>query len=110
MNQIDEKASRNARFGGVDRLDEVANLFHVLGDPTRVRLIHLLFDAERCVLDLTELIGMSQSAVSHQLSILRQARLVRSRREGKNIYYSLDDEHIVQIFSFAREHILESNA
>ena len=109
MEPLDKKDPRQARYENVDRLDEVANLFHVLGDPTRVRLIHLLFDAERCVLDLTELIGMSQSAVSHQLSILRQARLVRSRREGKNIYYSLDDEHIVQIFSFAREHVLESN-
>jgi len=90
-----------------DELDQVADLFRVFADTTRVRLIQVLFDQECCVQELTEHLGMSQSAVSHQLSILRQARLVRFRRDGKNIYYTLDDEHIAQIFQFARDHIQE---
>lgn len=109
MQKYEYKQNSDVSTTGFERLDEVADLFHVLGDQTRVRLIHLLFEAEHCVLELTDLIGLSQSAVSHQLSILRQARLVRVRRDGKNIYYSLDDEHIVQIFQFARDHIHEKH-
>lgn len=86
----------------------VADLFHVFGDLTRVRLIQALFCCERCVQDLSESLGLSQSAVSHQLRVLRQARLVRGRRDGKNIFYSLDDAHIEQIFAFAKEHVRES--
>ena len=90
-----------------EELDEVADLFRVFADATRVRLIQVLFDRECCVQELTEYLGMSQSAVSHQLSILRQARLVRFRRDGKNIYYTLDDEHVARIFQFARDHVQE---
>lgn len=90
-----------------DELDKVADLFRVFADTTRVRLIQVLFNQECCVQALTEHLGMSQSAVSHQLSILRQSRLVRFRRDGKNIYYTLDDEHVAQIFQFARDHVQE---
>jgi len=91
-----------------EHLASVADLFHVFGDLTRVRLIQSLFCCERCVQDLSESLGLSQSAVSHQLRVLRQARLVRVRREGKNMFYSLDDAHIEQIFAFAKEHVQES--
>lgn len=90
-----------------DELDKVADLFRVFADATRVRLIQVLFNQECCVQELTEHLGMSQSAVSHQLSILRQSRLVRFRRDGKNIYYTLDDAHIAQIFQFALDHVQE---
>ena len=100
MKPVENSASK-------DELDDVADLFRVFADATRIRLIQVLSNQECCVQELTEHLGMSQSAVSHQLSILRQARLVRFRRDGKNIYYTLDDEHIAQIFQFARDHVQE---
>ncbi len=89
-------------------LDQVADLFRVFGDLTRVRLIEALFCCDLCVQDLSATLGLSQSAVSHQLRVLRQARLVRARREGKSMIYSLDDAHIESIFRYAKEHVAES--
>lgn len=88
-------------------LYEVAALFSIFGDTTRVRIIFVLFDKEMCVCDIAETLGMTQSAISHQLRVLKQARLVKFRREGKAVYYSLTDEHISQIFRLAMEHIEE---
>jgi DNA-binding transcriptional ArsR family regulator len=81
------------------------DIFKALGDSTRIKLLHALSQEEMCVCDLAEVIGMSQSLVSHQLRVLRNLRLVKHRREGKMVYYSLDDEHILQLFTQGLEHI-----
>lgn len=88
-------------------LYDLAELFKVLGDPTRVRILWALFKEERSVKDIAELLEMTQSAISHQLKILKQAKLVKNRREGKTIFYSLADNHIYTIFNQGLEHILE---
>ncbi|ACZ11833.1 ArsR/SmtB family transcription factor [Sulfurospirillum deleyianum] len=90
-----------------EKLYDLAELFKVFGDTTRVKIISALFEAELCVCDIAVLLGMSQSAISHQLRVLRQARLVKHRKEGKVVFYSLDDEHIKSIFNQGLEHILE---
>ena len=84
-----------------------ADLFKVFGDPTRVRILFALFQQETCVQEIANRLGMTQSAISHQLRILKQARLVSSRREGKSIFYALADDHIYTIFRQALEHIAE---
>ena len=88
-------------------LCELAEFFRVFGDSTRIRILYALSRSEMCVCDLAELLGVSQSAVSHQLQILRTSRLVRYRREGKTVYYSLSDEHIFSIIGQGLEHIKE---
>ena len=88
-------------------LYDLAELFKVFGDSTRIRILYVLFEAEVCVCDLAEALNMTQSAVSHQLKILKQSRLVKSRREGKSIYYSLADSHVSAIIAQGREHIEE---
>jgi ArsR family transcriptional regulator len=81
-----------------EALDDTAELFKALADPTRLRIVNALLLAEICVCDVAELLEMSQPAVSHHLKILRQARLVRTRRDGRTIYYRLDDEHVSNVF------------
>lgn len=88
-------------------LCDLAELFKVFGDSTRVKILYALFESEMCVCDIAQLISMTQSAVSHQLRILKQARLVKYRRDGKSVLYSLDDEHIQMIFNQALAHISE---
>ncbi len=88
-------------------LSDASDLFKVLADQNRIRLIAALLEVELCVCDLSELLAMSQSAVSHQLRTLRQSRLVRYRREGKNAFYSLNDEHIRSLVQMALAHVLE---
>lgn len=83
----------------------LAELFRTLGDANRLRIISVLMHHELCVHDITELVDLSQSAVSHQLRVLRQMRLVRTRREGRNVYYALDDEHVRELFRLSLEHI-----
>ena len=85
----------------------LAETFKVLGDPTRVRILDALAQAEVPVCDLADLLGLTQSAVSHQLRLLRGARLVRARRDGQHIYYALDDHHIVKLFEQGLEHVQE---
>lgn len=85
----------------------LAETFRALGDPNRLRLVHALGQAELCVCDLAAALGMSQSAVSHSLRVLRQLRLVRSRKEGKTIFYRLDDEHIGRLLADGFEHVEE---
>jgi ArsR family transcriptional regulator len=82
-------------------------LFKVFGDSTRIRILFVLFEAEVCVCDLAEALHMTQSAISHQLKILKQSRLVKSRREGKSVFYSLADDHVRSIIDQGREHIEE---
>lgn len=86
---------------------EVSELFKVFGDSTRARIICALGISEMCVCDLSSLLGMTQSAISHQLRILKGARMVKNRRNGKVVYYSLDDEHIKEIFAVAFTHVME---
>ena len=88
-------------------LTELAELFKVFGDSTRARIICALSISELCVCDLACILNMTQSAISHQLRILKQARMVKNRRAGKSVYYSLDDEHIRQLFDIAFEHVME---
>ncbi|MBQ3967193.1 MAG: winged helix-turn-helix transcriptional regulator [Lachnospiraceae bacterium] len=90
-----------------DTLYDLAELFRVFGDSTRVRILIALFESEMCVCDISEALGMTQSAVSHQLQILRTNKLVKGRREGKQMYYSLADEHVVTIIAQGLSHILE---
>lgn len=86
---------------------EVSELFRVFGDSTRARIICALSISELCVGDLAALLSMTQSAISHQLRILKQSRLVRSRREGKVVYYALADEHVKELFNVAFDHVME---
>ncbi len=89
-------------------LYDLAELFKVFGDPTRIRLLVALLDNEELsVTDLAETLGMTQSAISHQLRTLKQSKLVKARRDGKSVYYSLDDEHVRSIIEAGREHIEE---
>lgn len=90
-----------------DDMLELAELYKVFGDSTRVRILCTLMLSELCVCDLAEALKASQSAVSHQLRILKQAKLVKSRRDGRSIYYSLADEHVRGIIALGMEHILE---
>ena len=88
-------------------VSQIAETFKLLGDPTRVRLVDILSHGERCVCDLASLAGLSESAVSHQLRLLRAARLVRVRRAGRMAYYTLDDHHVVGLLHDTRKHIEE---
>lgn len=88
-------------------LYDLAELFKVFGDSTRIRILFVLFEAEVCVCDLAQALNMTQSAISHQLKILKQNKLVKARREGKSIFYSLADSHVRTIIDQGREHIEE---
>lgn len=88
-------------------LYDLAELFKVFGDSTRIRILFVLFEAEVCVCDLAKVLNMTQSAISHQLSILKANKLVNSRREGKSVFYSLADGHVRTIIAQGREHIEE---
>ena len=85
----------------------LAELFKIFGDPTRIRILYAMLDTELCVNDIAGVLEMSQSSVSHQLRILKTSKLVKSRREGKSIFYSLDDEHVRSILNMGMEHIME---
>ena len=96
-----------AAMPGEDTLYDLAELFKVFGDSTRTRILSALFESEMCVCDLASLLSMTKSAVSHQLRILRHTKLVTARRSGKEVYYSLADDHIVKIFALGLEHLAE---
>lgn len=88
-------------------LYNLAELFKVFGDSTRIRILYVLFEVEVCVCDLAQALNMTQSAISHQLKILKQNKLVKSRREGKSVFYSLADGHVRTIIAQGREHVEE---
>lgn len=90
-----------------ETLEQIAELFKGFGDPTRVQILSLLIDRELCVNDIAQAIELSQSAVSHQLRLLKQMHLIKFRRDGKNILYSLADDHVLVILQTGREHVLE---
>ena len=92
---------------GIAPVQALAETFKVLGDTTRVRILDALSRSELCVCDIARLLGLSESAVSHQLRVLRGMRLVRPRRDGRMIFYTLDDQHIVRLFDQGLEHVEE---
>ena len=98
-------AEVHADLLSVDHAAALAELFKTLGDPNRLRIISVLMHHELCVHDITALVDLSQSAVSHQLRVLRQMRLVRTRKAGRNVYYALDDEHVRDLFRLSLAHI-----
>lgn len=90
-----------------DKTIDIAELFKIFGDSTRIKIINVLLNKELCVCDIAEIVGASQSAVSHQLRILKSAKLVKYRKEGCCMYYSLSDDHVKKIFMLGCEHINE---
>lgn len=107
---FDSEALRNrvlSEMPDEESLYDLAELFKVFGDTTRIRILYVLFEAEMCVCDIAQILNMTQSAISHQLRVLKQARLVRNRREGKQIYYSLADDHVRTIIGQGMDHIEE---
>ena len=96
-----------ANIPSAEELDSMGAFFKVLGDRTRLRILHALLASELCVCDLSETLGMSISAVSHQLAVLKRARLVKHRRDGKVIYYAINDEHVGSLLASTRTHVSE---
>ena len=92
---------------GEDTLYDLTELFRIFADSTRIRILYVLFASEMCVCDIAALLGMTQSAISHQLRALKNARLVKARREGKTVFYALDDDHVRAIIGQGLEHIAE---
>lgn len=93
-----------------EELFNLAEFFKVFGDTTRIRILFALFQEEMCVCDIAHLLNMSQSAISHQLRVLKQAKLVKFHKEGRVVYYSLDDDHVKAIFDQGYQHIQERNS
>ncbi|MHB0915181.1 MAG: ArsR/SmtB family transcription factor [Thermoleophilia bacterium] len=101
-----EKVDRFRRKAiGADAAGELAGIFQIMGDPSRLRVISLLSQGELCVCEIAAALGMSQSAVSHQLRVMRMARLVKFRKEGRVAHYSLDDDHVQKLFTQGLDHI-----
>lgn len=90
-----------------ETLFDLAELFKIFGDSTRIRILYVLFESEMCVCDIAQLLGMTQSAISHQLQVLKKSKLVKYRREGKTVFYSLADQHVRTILDQGTEHITE---
>ena len=90
-----------------ETLYDLAELYKVFGDTTRIKILYVLFESELCVCDIAQLLNMSQSAISHQLRVLKQSRLVKFRRDGKTVFYSLADDHVKTIIGNGMEHICE---
>lgn len=92
-----------------DLFDKLAEFFKIIGDPTRTKILFALDQNEMCVCDIANVLGMTKSSISHQLATLRSSGIVKSRREGKEVYYTLDDEHVKQVFEIGIEHIEHKN-
>ena len=97
----------NGKMPDEEEISDLSDLFKVFGDSTRLKILFVLFEAEVCVCDLAEILHMTQSAISHQLKVLKQSKLVTNRREGKSIFYSLADNHVRGIIAQGRDHIEE---
>ena len=91
-------------------VEALADTFRILGDPTRVRIVDALSEGQLCVCDIAEQVGISESAVSHQLRLMRSMRIVRGRREGRCVYYTLDDQHVLHLFEQGLRHVAEAGA
>ena len=90
-----------------ETLFDLTELFKVFGDSTRIKILYVLFEAEMCVCDIAQLLGMTQSAISHQLQVLKKSKLVKYRRDGKTVFYSLADDHVRSILDQGMEHVAE---
>ena len=99
--------SVNAGMPDEEVLYDLAELYKVFGDSTRIKILYALFEAELCVCDIAKVLSMTQSAISHQLRVLKQAKLVKFRREGKTIFYSLSDDHVRTIIGMGMDHLCE---
>ena len=97
----------NSAMPQEEALFELAELFKIFGDSTRIRILYVLFESEMCVCDIAQLLGMTQSAISHQLQVLKKSKLVKYRRQGKTVFYSLADAHVRTIIGQGMEHISE---
>ena len=97
----------NEKMPQEETLYDLADLFKVFGDTTRIKILYVLFESEMCVCDLAQVLNMNQSAISHQLQVLKQSKLVRFRREGKSVFYSLADDHVGSIIDQGIEHVTE---
>jgi DNA-binding transcriptional ArsR family regulator len=97
----------NSTMPQEEALFELAELFKIFGDSTRIRILYVLFESEMCVCDIAQLLGMTQSAISHQLQVLKKSKLVKYRRQGKTVFYSLADAHVRTIIGQGMEHIAE---
>ena len=97
----------NASMPDEELLYDLAELYKVFGDSTRIKILYVLFESEMCVCDIATLLTMTQSAISHQLSVLKKNKLVKSRRDGKTMFYSLADSHVVTILDQGVEHVTE---
>lgn len=97
----------NEQMPAEEILYDLAELFKVFGDSTRIKILYVLFESEMCVCDIAQLLNMSQSAISHQLRVLKQSKLVKYRREGKTVFYSLADDHVRSIMNQGMEHVGE---
>lgn len=97
----------NLKTISAEAIDDMVQIFSILGDPTRLKIVLVLLDQEICVHEIADLLELSFSAVSHQLRLLKTARIVKSRREGKHIYYRLDDFHIQELVEIASQHSQE---
>ncbi len=108
-NHNHEKILEVVRSGMLEdtTLNDLSNLFKIFGDFTRIKILYSLFESEMCVCAIAEIVNMSQSAVSHQLKVLKDANLIKNRRKGKTIFYSLADEHVRTIIGQGLDHILE---
>ena len=102
-----EKEKQPVEMPDDEVLYELADLFRVFGDSTRIKILYALFESELCVNDIAQVVGISQSAVSHQLRLLKTSKLVKFRREGKAMYYSLDDDHVRSMIALGMEHTEE---
>lgn len=97
----------NAGMPDEEMLYDLAELYKVFGDSTRIKILYALFESELCVCDIARVLSMTQSAISHQLRVLKQAKLVKFRREGKTIFYSLSDDHVRTIIGMGMDHLCE---
>ena len=97
----------NASMPGEDLLYDLSELFKIFGDSTRIRILYVLFESEMCVCDIAQILGLTQSAISHQLGALKRSRLVKSRRDGKTVFYSLADSHVFTILRQGTDHVTE---
>ena len=100
-------AKVNEQMPDDETLYDLADLFRIFADSTRIKILYVLFESEMCVYDIAQLLNMTQSAISHQLRCLKQSKLVKYRREGKTVFYSLADAHVRTIFDQGMEHIME---
>ena len=100
-------ASVRQQMPDEELLYNLADLFKIFGDSTRIKILYVLMESEMCVCDIAQLLNMTQSSISHQLRVLKQSHLVKFRREGKTIFYSLLDEHVYRILNQGMEHVIE---